>query len=353
MTVSLTILCTINTLYTFFRERTYRLFEADVNVAPQTPSARRVKLNSSPMSSPLRFISTIWASDTAESRAHPNRNEDVWEIAVWDPLPVSLRLACYFSPGHVILYWMSLPTLKTDPSPSLTVLRTIVLALLISLQLSFLSSCFSQQSKDSALISKEVLHEYDTKYVKPNTRPLYRDVGTQFTEAASHSRARDEKYNNVDTYPPAFVINRGFRTYPNPDYLPQQDAAIIAQTPGARPLAHTPDLRSPLVRQDYSSPIRPQTALRQPSFRPGTGMAGGGSLGVYSHAASPLRKSASTNFSPAKGGSYVDDVAQSRGSHSPEKRRSTPAGGLVGTNVASQRWGHLKPDRLRRESGHF
>lgn len=347
LTTSLTILCAINTFYTLFRQRTYRLFEADVSVAPQTPSARRVKLDSPLMSSPLRFITSIWGSETAGSRAYPNKNEDVWEIAVWDPLPVSLGLFCYFSPVHVILYWMSLPTLTADPSPSMTVFRTIALALLISFQLSFMSSRFSQQAKDAALISKEVLHEYDTKYVKPNTRPLYRDVGTQFTEAASHSRARDEKYNLVDLYQPAFVINRGFRINPNPDYMPRQDAAIVAQTPGSRQPASTPDLRHSMPRQDFSSPLRPQTAVKQPHLRPS---AGGGSLGVYSHAGSPLRKSASTSFSPTKG-SYLQDVARNRASQSPEKRRS--ASGVMSTDVASQRWAHLKPDRARRETGNF
>lgn len=347
MTISLTALCLINTIYTLFRERTYRLFEADVNIAPQTPSARRVKLSSSPMSSPLRFLTTIWPTETAESRTHPDRKEDVWEIAIWDPIPVSLKLFCYFSPGHIILYWIFLPTIRNDPSPSMTIFRTIILSLLMSAQLSFISQRFAQQAKDSALISKEVLHEYDVKYVKPNTRPLYRDVGTQFTEAASHSSARDEKYNNVETYKPAFVINRGFRVNPNPDYLSQQDVAALAQSPSQR-VVSTPDLKSPMARQDFSSPIRPQTALRQPNFR--SSAAGGGSLGVYTHAASPLRKSASTNFS---GRGYLEDVSRSRGSQSPEKRRSTPSSGLVNTQAASQRWGHLKPDRSRRETDRF
>ena len=280
----------------------------------------------------MRFLTSILGNASAESRAHPNAQEDVWEIAVWDPLPVSLRLFCYFSPGHVILYWLFLPTLPADPRPSTTVATTIFLALLLSLQLSYTSSCFSQQSKDTSLISKEVMHEYDTKFVKPRTTPLYRDVATQFSEQASYSEARDGKYNNVVVFPPAFVINRGFKTNPNPSYVHQADGS---EAPSSRPTNTTPDFRSPVQRNDFSSPLRPQTAIKQPSFRP---TAGGGSLGVYSHAASPLRKSASTNFSPAKG-HYLNDVARNRGSLSPEKRKSTPASGLVNTNTASQRWG--------------
>lgn len=300
-------------------------------------------------SSPLRFLSSVLGSESAESRAHPNSREDVWEIAVWDPLPVSLRLFCYFSPGHVIVYWLFLPTRPSDPRPSTTVATTIFLALLLSVQLSYMSSCFSQQSKDTALISKEVMNEYDVKFVRPQTTPLYRDVSTQFSETASHSHAKDEKYNNVVVFPPAFVINRGFKTNPNPTYVDQANSGTSNQTSAARPQNTTPDFRSPVLRSDFSSPLKPQTAIKQPTFRPN---AGGGSLGVYSHAASPLRKSASTNFEPARG-QYLHDVARSRGSLSPEKRRSTPASGLVNTNAASQRWGHLKTDKARRETGNF
>lgn len=247
---------------------------------------------------------------------------------------------------------MFLPTLPADPRPSTTVVTTILLALLMSLQMSYMSTNFSQQQKDSALISKEVLHEYDTKYVRPRTQPLYRDVATQFTEEMSHSVAKDEKYNNVVTFSPAFVINRGFKTNPNPNYVQQASNDDISKAVNTRPLASTPDLRGPAVRNDLSSPIRPQTAIRQPTFRPTVGVGDGGSLGVYSHAASPLRKSASTNFSPTKS-RYIDDVSRDRNGLSPEKRRSTPGSGLAITSNVSNRLGSGKSDKARRETGYF
>lgn len=322
-------------------------------MVPQTPSAQRVKLNSSPVSSsPLRFLSTILGSEQAESRAHPDPRSDIWEIAVWDPLPVSLRLFCYFSPGHLILYWMFLPTLPADPRPSTTVVTTMVLALIMSVQMSYMSKNFSQQQKDSALISREVLHEYDTKFVRPRTQPLYRDVSTQFSEEMSHSVARDERYNNVVTFSPAFVINRGFKTNPNPNYVQETCEDNISRATNTKPQTSTPDFRAPVPRNDLSSPVRPQTAIRQPSFRPATRMGDGGSLGVYSHAASPLRKSASTNFSPVKS-RFNDEIARARSGVSPEKRRSTPSGAMINTNAATQRLGHWKPDKLRRETGYF
>lgn len=315
---------------------------------PSTPSAKRVRVDSSPVSSsPLRFLSNILGTDTAQSRAHPDPTRDVWEVAVWDPLPISLRLFCYFSPGHVLIYWLFLPTLPSDPRPSVTIVTAMFLALLLSAQLSLLQSNYSTQIKDTAFISKEVLHEYDTKYVRPRTQHLYRDVGTQFSEQASYSSARDEQYNKVEVYTPMVVINRGFNTHPNPNYSQHTDPDGVVSSRDVRQRMTTPDLRTPLANAPAGSALRPLNAIRQPNFRPTTSGSDGGSLGVYSHAASPLRKSASTHFSRER-----TSQSPEKRSTSPDKRMSVPAGG-VNTLAASQRWGHLKPDRHRRESGRF
>lgn len=318
-------------------------------------------------SSPLQFLSNILGAGDAQSRAHPDPTRDVWEVTVWDPLPVSLRLFCYFSPGHVLVYWLFLPTSPADPRPSTTLLTSMAVALLLSVQLSLLQSNFSQQERDSALISREVLHEYDTKFVHPRTQTLYRDVGTQFTEQASYSSARDSRYNVVETYTPMVIINRGFKPNPNPNYSDHTDPDGVgyrrstARTQALTPsfISKGPVLRTPAHHQESSSPLRPSTAIRQPNFRPGAGpgMGDGGSLGVYSHAASPLRKSASTNFDAR--GSYSNNYAKERtslspekGPQSPNKRMSVPAT-EANTLAANQSWGHLKLGAGRRESGRF
>jgi Protein of unknown function (DUF2418) len=343
------------------------LFEASVDAVPSTPSAHRVRVDSSPISSsPLRFLSNILGADDAQSRAHPDPELDVWELAVWDPLPICLRLFCYFSPGHVFIYWLFLPTAIADPRPSMTIVTAIIVALLLSVQLSTLQFNFSQQSKDSALISKEVLHEYDTKFVHPRTQPFYRDVGTQFSEFASHSVTRDEKYNFVETHTPTVVINRGFRTNPNPNYSKHTDPDAVGPRPSyVRGPSSTPtmiqaaqSLRTPAHLRDSSSPIRPSTALRQPQFRPGqdTQANRGGSLGVYSHADSPLKRNPFCNSDLR--GNYSNDYARERSSLSPEKRPSSPGKRMsvpaagINTLAASKRWGHLQANS-RRESGRF
>ncbi|KAL8972253.1 MAG: hypothetical protein Q9197_002861 [Variospora fuerteventurae] len=345
----LSLLSIINALYTFYRRRHYRLFESSIDAVPSTPSAHRVRVNSSPLSSsPLRFLSSMLSADNAEGRSHPDAARDVWELAVWDPAPISLRLFCLFSPGHVVLYWLFLPTAITDPRPSTTVVTTIVLSALLSTQLTVLQWSFSQQAKDSTVVHKEVLNEYDTKFVHPRTRPLVRDVGTQYSSHGTSSTGRGFP-NMVETHTPSIVINRGFHTRPSPNYAKHVDPDASRSTPSRGYYANdsTAVHATPLYSQDMSSPFKPTTAIRQPQFSqpngaPRTG--DGGNLGVYSHANSPLRKSASIEFG--------DGRFRHRSSGSPAKREGSPlkrSSLAPGAASSGQRWGHLQSNAARKD----
>lgn len=255
---------------------------------------------------------------------------------MWDPLPVCLRLFCLFSPGHVLVYWLFLPTLSSDPRPSITVFTTILLEALLSSQLILLQTTFSQQEKDSAIISKEVMSEYDIKYVHPRLNPLARDVGTQF------SGPNSEPANDVvDTYTPTVIIKREYRTNPNPNYAkhidPEHTTTISRQilSPAS---SYTPSAYNSREPTPFSG-ITPRQPIRQPQFRQsmgggvssGTSTGGdGGSLGVYSHANSPLKKATSLyDLSSNRGtpkssfGMAAREIAEQRErSRSPEKRQS-------------------------------
>ena len=338
-------------MYTFWRKRHYRLFENALDAPPSTPSAHRVRVDSSPMSSsPLRYLSSMLAGETAESRSHPDNTRDVWELAVWDPMPLSLKMFCYLSPGHVLVYWLFLPTALEDPRPNVTVLMTVVLTALLSVQLNIFQFFFSQQSKDTSVIHKEVLNEYNIKYVHPRTRPIMRDVGTQFTSPEPFRldlTRRNEDAEFVDTYTPVVVVNRGFYTRPNPNYVKHVDPEGLTQraTPSkAISISMAPPYQTPAHQRDTSSPLRPNTAIRQSQFV-GARTGDGGSLGVYSHAQSPLRKAASTNF--------ADIQRQTERSSSPMKRESSPLKRIsVAGGPNGHRWGHLQGPS-RRESGRF
>ena len=344
----LSLLSFANAAYTFYRQRHYRLFETSVNAVPSAPSASRVRVDSSPLSSsPLRFLSRLLEVDNAESRSYPDATRDVWELAVWDPTPLALRMFCLFSPGHVLVYWLFLPTAISDPRPSTTVATTTVLASLLSAQLMMLQKSFSQQSKDTSVIHKEVLNEYDTKYVHPRTQPHMRDVGTQYSSSGTSTHEADE--NGVDTYSPVVILQRTFQTRPNPNYLkhvdPEGYTRCATSPPKSTSTSMPPPLQTPAHLRDASSPIRPRNPIRQPEFGPPTG--DGGSLGIYSHANSPLRKAASTNVAEA--------YRQSERGLSPAKRVGSPLkrSSVPGERLNGNRFPHLQGTPARKESGRF
>ena len=343
----LTLFSVANALFTLFRTKQYRLFHSDVNASISTPSARRVKVDSSSAaSSPLRFLSGVIGSSTDDGPQYED-TPTVWELSVWDPLPVCLRLFVLFSPGHVLIVRLFLPYAPHDARPSVTVSQTLLLCALLSVQGHFLQKRFSQQGKDTTKIHSEVSKEYDHKFVQPNAhRNPVRDVGTQ----APHLRpVWDEGQGEWTAIPEvvsgkAYVSPRGFRIMPSAAYAKQQyDGPAVEPTSRYK----TPDMLSPPPHApswagsgDASSPIRSPTRPFQQPKRGGysnaataTGPAAaasaptgdGGSLGVYTHAASPLRKAASANLLRHHAASANDGR---RREGSPLKRTSTPAGGL-------------------------
>lgn len=267
--------------------------------------------------SPLRYLQDVFAQATASSRAYPDAEKEVWEISVWDPKPFSLTVFTLFSPGHLLLYYALLPPAALDPRPSATVLLAILFGTLLSVQLGLLKTSFGRQAKDTAVIHGEVMNEYDNKFVHPTLNRPVRDVGIQTRESALSPRGT--RTREVDVYTPTSIVNRGFRTNPNTNYAKQYDPDDLASKPDARrrssygssssatPAARTPapdgyvngytqsQERPPLASMrtgssaDFSSPLKPHhERLRARSPVKGDG----GNMGVYSHAASPIRRSA-------------------------------------------------------------
>ncbi|KAF2846512.1 hypothetical protein T440DRAFT_471777 [Plenodomus tracheiphilus IPT5] len=365
------------------KRRHYRLFEQSVEKVPQTPSAKRVRVDSSPASaSPMAFVRNLVANSAA-SRAHPDEHRDVWEIAVWDPNPLCLQLFCLFSPLHVLLYYFNLPVPQLDPRPSVKVTTTIFVGAVLSLHMWWLRSSFTQQIKDNAIISREVLHEYDSKFVHPSLQKPCRDVGIQtiskrpYMDSSVGVRgSSDGLASEVLTYTPKTIINRTFRTNPNANYVNQYDpdngtTSIANSTQNTLRSSYQSTASS--TAADFSSPIRQShtpNPFRQAPAIPRTGANDGGYLGVKMHAASPLRKSASANFlrdgegrSASRGRESVGGAGERRVREregSPLKRASTPARGMVDGEEGKRLFGQA--ERLtgygglgvgRRESGRF
>ncbi|KAK0620289.1 hypothetical protein B0T14DRAFT_227451 [Immersiella caudata] len=313
----------LNAFYAMTRSRQYRLFEANVEASgPATPSAHRVRVDSSPVSSsPLRLLHDVLGSESAESRAHPDKTRDVWEITVWDPYPATLRIFCLFSPGHILVYMLFLPLQSLDPRPSVTVFKCLVLQVILSTQMFLLHHGFSQQAKDTAIIQREVMHEYDTKYVHPRLHPVVREVAIQVSIS-------DEglEQESVEVSTPATLIRRSFQTHPNPNYVRYVDPDAGQPQPAPQPRrTMSPSQFTPLAKPrmtdvgTFSAQVRRESGLRQslppPAPYPApsamsTGVASssaggpslaelkqmsaqglGGSLGVFTHKNSPLKHS--------------------------------------------------------------
>lgn len=329
--IFLTIFSFINAGYTFARARNYRLFHVNIEATLDTPNAHRVRVQSNSASgSPFRFLLNMIVPETAESRAHPNKTLDVWELAVWDPLPLCMRLFCFFSPGHILVYYMFLPLLPLNPRPSVTVFNCIVLQALLTAQLFLLHSQYERQAKDQAIIKREVMHEYDVKFVQPRSKHTVRDVGTQLARMKDGRRV---EYVSTGT-PTTQIVGCKFETHPNPNYAKHYDpeeysreykpsmSPLFVSTAGSKiftPTATTPPAQVKAEAKEAEekiavNPFAPRPKVREspvmrrsmpnpgtiPSCQThsvGTGstQTHGGSLGVYQHAKSPLKKMTSMN----------------------------------------------------------
>ncbi|KAK8127573.1 hypothetical protein PG984_008681 [Apiospora sp. TS-2023a] len=369
----------LNAFYTMNRTRKYRLFEADVEKEQNTPSAHRVRVQSSPASSsPLRLFANMVSSESAESRAHPDRSQDVWEIAVWDPLPICLRMFSLFSPGHVLVYWIFLPLETLDSRPSVTVVKCLFLQIILSGQMWMLQSRFSQQNKDTSIIQKEVLHEYDTKFVHPRLYPTVRDASTQLSQ---DDIGNEQEAVEVGT--PSTVLRRGFRTNPNPNYAmhvnPDGDTparpntrsisgqGLFTPRPGPRqsdsPFASSVSSRPSAMRRTPGFPTQmnptPSQAVSTSTTTQTQTQGNGGYLGINTHHGSPLKKAPSmgdlgfrsprNNSEMAKLEQFQAYQARERGS-SPLKNSRTSAGNAAPLN---QSWARPQQKSLERYPSMF
>ncbi|CAM1511265.1 Fc.00g087780.m01.CDS01 [Cosmosporella sp. VM-42] len=307
----LIIFSSVNAFYTVTRTRKYRLFGANVEVKPSTPSARRVKVdpsNSPQTSSPLRYLANFITPDTPETRAHPDKASDVWELSIWDPLPASLRLFCLFGPANVLVYMIFLPLAPLDPRPSVTVFNTLVLQVVISAPLLAFCTLFAQQAKDTAIIQREVMNEYDTKFVHPRLHPVVRDIGTQFSEDQPQ-----EFQEFVQTGTPTTQIRRTFQTHANPFVTRPAEASQERETTPTnvlKPRMFTPPAATPRRSDAFNSVMSQKSSSLRNSLPAGYTTAGtstknatssganvnfGGSMGIHSHRNSPLKKATSLN----------------------------------------------------------
>ncbi|KAI5816868.1 hypothetical protein BZA77DRAFT_311218 [Pyronema omphalodes] len=332
----LAIFSIVNAVYCFGRKKRYRMFEQNIEVEPQTPNARRVPVDSSPTaSSPMRILSSITEvlRNDAASRAHPDETRDVWEISVWDPSPLSLHLFALFSPVHVAIYFLSLPLAspvssslhETNSSPAAIYFTVILTQFLLSLQILFMKSAFTIQSRDQKVINSQVMQEYNQKYVHPRLNVIKRDVAVQCDGVVGSLGSIQDQ---VLVYTPQF--NRtGFKTHPNPHY---EDLTLPHGTPtaGSRGL----QTRRLSTWADVSANDQvPLQKIRQPVFdriTNGASSSGRRSLGT------------STSTGTSTYGAGVDENGFSR-----RNRLQELENGYDSMSATSSRYGSIEPSSSR------
>lgn len=247
-------------------------------------------------------------------------------------------------------------------------------------------SFFESKSRDDKVLQKEVLNEYDTKFVHPSLNRPIRDVGTQSIESFLSPGKRSRE---VEVGTPTTIVNRGWKVNPNPNYAQHlgdrvDTDKLYAETPARRvsgrfatsllsptPTAHgqknaytTSSTGMQSSRDEYStfnpSPPKPMQPLRQQASQPSLSSqyqqpsrdrtstfprntapesrGDGGSLGVFSHAASPLRKSNSGPGLLRSGtrGTKLDFTGGAERGGSPLKRVSMAGNAGNAGNAASE-----------------
>lgn len=144
------------------------------------------------------------------------------------------------------------------------------------------------------------------KFVHPRTNggPV-RDVGTQFS--SSVPRRDIEVDNEIETFTPTTILRREFKTNPNPNYAKYVSPENPSLVPRREAMTPPAAFQTPGSTYHRREPTPLRTAvhnIKQPNFRQnssgvstGTSMktntGDGGSLGIYSHKNSPLKKATS------------------------------------------------------------
>ncbi|KAI5806940.1 hypothetical protein EDC01DRAFT_742703 [Geopyxis carbonaria] len=336
----------VNMVYCFSNKRRYRLFEHDIMVEPPTPSVRRVRVDSSPTSnSPMRIFGNIKAAftDDPSSRSHPDSSRDVWELSVWNPPPISMSIYTLFSPAHVAVYFLSFPLNSsaqytnspltgTPPgiNPSGVIFTVLATQALISIHLAYTAASYKQQAYDQRLLSKQVMSEYDSKYVHPRLDVRTRDVGVQTANAETGTPSSTVCFSPE-------LRRTGFKINPNPNY-----AALTMQ--GGRGEEATNSVqRFPGIPRETSYDSPTMGKLRQPQFE---------RLGA------PRRATSTSTDTDMQNGSDESEYSSSQLTERTPSRRATgqnytpnrpnPATtgiiGLVNFHVEQNR--HLSPTKM-------
>ncbi|KZV69514.1 hypothetical protein PENSPDRAFT_580821 [Peniophora sp. CONT] len=177
-----------NALILFTHTKIYHLHSQTNPVA--SPHARFVKRPESTPPLTSRIRTHLWRSFVSFWRfllnmsgsnrgASKDSSRRVQELEVWDPSELELALFCVYSPMHALL-WMLW-------NPVNWIMIMFVMGC-TAVQLRALVTTYEAKLKDRAIISAEVMHEYEERFVNPRVNPIRKDasVMTHESEMVGH-----------------------------------------------------------------------------------------------------------------------------------------------------------------------
>ncbi|GJE90907.1 DUF2418 domain-containing protein [Phanerochaete sordida] len=192
VTVLLLLTSFVNAFYLFTRTRLYQLNMAADPVS--SPHAKFVRREETPepalppqrsallvsvvrgawraLAVSVRFLLNM--SPPKDRQAASMRFERVQELEVWTPGEFEATLFAIYSPVHALL-WIALTSANW-------IILSVVMVL-VGLQTRALTKSFDILIKDRAIISAEVLHEYDEKFVYPRINPIRKDQAVMTHQA--------------------------------------------------------------------------------------------------------------------------------------------------------------------------
>ncbi|CAL1705050.1 unnamed protein product [Somion occarium] len=100
--------------------------------------------------------------------------ERVQQLEVWSPGELELALFAIYSPAHALL-WMA--------TTSANWMIMLLVMLIVGVQLRALTRSYEALLKDKSIISAEVMHEYDEKFVYPRVNPIRKDAAVMTHQA--------------------------------------------------------------------------------------------------------------------------------------------------------------------------
>ncbi|GAO47326.1 hypothetical protein SAICODRAFT_20593 [Saitoella complicata NRRL Y-17804] len=282
--VMLVALSILNTLYCFFRTREYRLFQKDAEseTGPSTPSARRVRIETSPS----RLHSLIASYLNPQPSIHPDSDRDVWQLSIWNPTTFSLRFFCTFSPASAVMLFNLTPA---------NFFWTLVVSAGVGAQLWVLMGWHERQGRDKQVVFGEVMNEYEVKFVQPRLSVVKRDVATQASGVDAETSTVEVEVHTPQLIKMTTAMSTQAHTGP---VLPGSIRhSLPGQAVGPSPVKLAPRMSMP-APNSYAGP----DAMGSPR-RPVSPSKSMGSLRPAGYQASPMRPQRPGSGTPQRPGS--------------------------------------------------